>query len=184
MISNKYIIGVVGNTGSGKDTVAKLLVSMFPTKAMSFSFSAVLREKVLAPKGIEPTRENLQQAGLEIDRELFAEMVRESIENQEAEMIILPGIRTKEDVALIRSFAKNLLIAVTTGDKLCFERMKARNEKPGEDTLTWEKFLELRQAPIELQIGELMKQADVIIENEGTLEELKETVKTLIASIA
>ncbi len=183
MISNKYIIGVVGNTGSGKDTVAKLLVDMFPAKAVSFSFSQVLREKVLAPAGIEATRQNLQQAGLEIDREAFAEMVRESIENHEADMIILPGIRTKEDVALIRSFGKNLLVAVTADDQLCFERMKARNEKPGEDSLTWEKFLSLRQAPIEQQIGELMNQADIAIENDGTLEELKKKVKTLIASM-
>lgn len=46
MTRNKYIIGVVGNTGSGKDTVAKLLVDAFPDKAVSISFSGELQEKV------------------------------------------------------------------------------------------------------------------------------------------
>ncbi|MEK9173694.1 MAG: AAA family ATPase [Patescibacteria group bacterium] len=183
MKSDKYIIGLVGHTGSGKDTLAKLLVEALPAGAKSISFSQVLREKILSPAGIEPTRENLQKVGIEINREEFARTVYDYIQEQPEDTCLLPGVRMEQDVELIRSFPRNLLIAITTDDQLCFERMKARNEKLGEATLTWEDFTELRRAPIELQIGELMKQADVTIHNDGTLEELKEKVAALMPSI-
>ena len=61
--------------------------------------------------------------------------------------------------------------------------MKERNEKPNEDKLTWEEYLVLCNAPIDQEVPKLRKQADITIENNGTLEELKQKLEQVLSQI-
>ncbi len=128
----KTIIGIVGPIGAGKDTAAKFIGELISEPTYQVSFSTILREKVLEPKGLPPTRENLQHEGQVIDRERFRGIVAEALAARPERIIILTGARKASDIDLIRSFPRNFLIAVDADLTTCFERVRQRNEKPGE----------------------------------------------------
>lgn len=182
MIS-RYVIGIVGGPGTGKDTIAKLLPEVLNESVEILSFSRLIIDEYCAPLGIEPTHTKLQFIGNAIRPEWIHERIYQQIEKSTAKYFVIPSIRREEDFLFVRSFPKHLLIAVETEPRLAYERMIKRNEKPGEDKLTWEEYLVLCNAPIDQEVPKLRKQADITIENSGTLEELKANLKESLTDI-
>lgn len=175
-MSEKLIIGLVGEMGSGKETFGKILAKNLPSHRVArFTFSHLLR-KTLELWDIEPTRENLQKIARVMD-DGFGEGTltnagKHQIDLMDADVIIIDGIRWESDHTLIRSFPRNILIYITADPAVRFERIRARGEKAGEDTLTWEQFLEVSQARNEVSIPTIGARADKQIENNSTLEDI------------
>ena len=182
MIS-RYVIGIVGGPGTGKDTIAKLLPEVLDESVEVLSFSRLIIDEYCTPLGIEPTHTNLQFIGNAIRPEWIHERIYQKIEKSTAKYFVIPSIRREEDFLFVRSFPKHLLVAVETAPEKAFVRMKERNEKPNEDKLTWEEYLVLRNAPIDQEVPKLRKQADITIENNGTLEELKQKLEQVLSQI-
>ncbi len=181
---NRYVIGIVGGPGTGKDTIAKLLPDIVNESVEILSFSRLIIDEYCKPLGIEPTHTNLQFIGNAIRPEWIHERIYQKIEKSSAKYFVIPSIRREGDFLFVRSFPKHLLIAVETESKVAYERMIKRNEKPNEDKLTWEEYLVLCSAPIDQEVPKLRKQADATIENSGTVEELQEKLKQIFAEIA
>ncbi|MCW1888173.1 MAG: hypothetical protein KIH67_001310 [Candidatus Moranbacteria bacterium] len=180
---NRYVIGIVGGPGTGKDTIARLLPEVLHESVEILSFSRLIIDEYCAPLGIEPTHTNLQFIGNAIRPEWIHERIYQKIEKSTAKYFVIPSIRREEDFLFVRSFPKHLLIAVETASEKAYARMKERNEKPNEDKLTWEEYLVLCNAPIDQEVPKLRKQADITIENNGTLEELKQKLQEVLAQI-
>jgi dephospho-CoA kinase len=180
---NRHVIGIVGGPGTGKDTIAKLLPAVLEQSVEILSFSRLIIEEYCKPLRIEPTHHNLQFIGNAIRPEWIHERIYKEIEKSQANYFVIPSIRREEDFLFVRSFPKHLLIAVEAAPATAHARMKLRNEKPGEDQLTWEEYLVLCNAPIDQEVPKLMKQADVAIDNNGTVEELQQKLKDVLIQI-
>lgn len=179
----KTIIGLIGRPGVGKDTVATLIGEVLEKKVEKFSFSKILIEEYCAHLGIIPTHPNLQYIGDAIRPEWLHERAKQYIEQSSADIIIIPSIRRMADFLFVQSFPNHHLIGVVTDEKLAFERMKERKEKPGEEHLTWEAYQVLRNAPIDKEITDLLSKAEVTLQNNGNMEELRATIEKNLKNV-
>lgn len=175
----KTVIGLIGRPGVGKDTFVTLFSEATEKKVEKFSFSKILIEEYCGHLGIDPTHANLQYIGDAIRPEWLHARAKQFIDSSDADIIIIPSIRREADFLFVQSFPEHRLIGIETDEKLAFERMKKRKEKPGEEHLTWEAYQTLRNAPIDQEVGDLLSKADITVHNSGSLEELKTAITNI-----
>ncbi len=72
------------------------------------------------------------------------------------------------------------IIYIDTDIKTRYDRLIQRNEKPDDRTKTYEQFLADEQRPTELSIDEVAREANYVITNNGTLEELYTQIDTIV----
>ena len=179
------LIGLVGEKGSGKDTFAKYLQEISNKEITHIRFSDLLKD-TLKLWDLPITRANLQKLAQVLEdfgAGTVAHGLEKQIQNSNAQIIILDGIRWKPDVELLKRFPDHKLVYITAEPKLRFERLKERGEKTGESEMTYDQFEEEEQAPNELLIGEIGADADIKIENNGTIEEFDLKIKDLCNSL-
>ncbi len=161
----KDVIGIVGENGAGKDTVAKFLMQKFARqRASHIHFSDPLFAE-LAWRKVVPTRGALQSLAREWKEEEPVRLSRKVGEKaiyalaSGAEKVILNGLRWETDLDMLRKFPFHFLIYVTAEKEIRFERLRARKEKAGEDEMTWEQFMETETAENEIHIPKIAAHA-------------------------
>lgn len=183
----KYVIGVVGENGAGKDTFSAFFTAAAaPLSVKRMKFSDVLLD-TLTMWGIEPTRANLQNLAIIMDKEYgkgsLTRAVNARVREDESDIIILEGVRWKSDIPMIRSFRNSKLIYVTADPEIRFERMKKRGEKAREINLTRKRFLNEEKAGTEIEIPKIGKRADFILENNDSLIDFRKKVDAVVSKI-
>lgn len=171
MSQDQIIIGLIGEPGSGKDTVADYIQEKYGAKLLSFS--GILNE-VLNIFFDVVSREDQQWLSYSLRTKFGKDIFEKAIKKRivaEDKIAIINGIRLRENYDFIRSFPKNYLIYVTADPKLRWERMLSRGEKTS-DKVSFEKFLELEKLETEIQIPEIGAKADFTIRNEKDLDYL------------
>ena len=180
----KFIIGLVGQAGSGKGTVADFLREEY--EAGYIRFSGILGD-LLVTLGVEKSRDNFIAISKAV-REAFGEDVlsyaveKKSLTSPE-DIIVVDGIRRPEDIVALEPLPHFRLLSIEVPAKVRFERMKNRGEKTGETEMTWEQFQAQEEAETERTIPSVMKRAWKTIANEGTKEELEQAVTALMAEL-
>lgn len=175
------IIGFVGQAGAGKGTASEILAQK--ANVQIFTFSDILAD-LLKRLYIEKSRDNLIKISTAL-REAFgqstlANVMKKQVQQSQADIIIVDGIRRMEDIEDLNKDPKFHLVEIQTLPEIRFERLKNRNEKAGEGNMTWEEFLALGERETEKTITEVAKLAKYRIDNDGNLEELKKKLETLI----
>lgn len=183
----KYIIGVVGENGVGKDTFTTFFrAAVAPLTVSKLHFSDVLYD-TLRIWNTETTRSNLQALAIIMDGQYgkgsLTRATEARIKKQKADIIIVEGVRWKTDVPMIRSFPNSILVYVTAERDIRYKRMTARDKKIGETRIPHEQFLKEEKAATELDIPEIGRSADVKIENNGTLAAFREKVERFYEQI-
>ena len=179
----KLVIGLVGENGSGKGTVIKLLSqSTKPYSLERITFSDFLKETLTLWR-LSGSRDNFAKL-VRAMRETYGEntlahAIQIRAQKSSADIVLLDGVRWEADASLVRSFKKNLLIYVTADAHTRFERLRGRGEKSGEAAMTFEKFTTEEETPNEQGIPALGKTADIRIENNGTERNLEKEVITV-----
>jgi len=180
------LIGLTGKNGSGKGEVARFLIE---SGYQFYSLSDVVRDEVRL-QGHDVTRENLIVAANEMRSRLGAGVLAERILQKvgpDAHAVI-DSIRNPFEVEALRRRKDFHLISVEADPKVRFERTKARNRE--NDPQTYEEFLELeaREAqtndPTTQQMNRTAAMADAVIENDGTIEDLRDQVRQVIKALA
>ena len=185
------VIGLVAKPGAGKGTVLELIRGMVPVflgsdlRIASPKFSDFPREE-LARHGIPATRDAMQKFVQDMDREALlrgekpgalSREVRKRIEKMnDAEIVIVDGVRWLTDEEMIRSFPNNFLLYIHTDAPTRLERIRERGQNPGDATKTTEEFLKEDAAPNEQYIEQIGARADVRIENNGDEKNLEDQV--------
>ncbi len=181
---SRLIIGLVGQSGCGKGTVADLLQAEYG--AGYFRFSALIGS-LLEKLAIEKSRNNFTTLSNTLRTAFGEDVFSYAIEKQALEapeeIVILDGIRRVEDIVALEPLPLFKLIAIDVDATKRFERMKQRGEKVGEQEMTWEQFIAQDNAATEVTIPFVMKRAWRTIPNNGTREELVDQIHALMSEL-
>ncbi len=139
----------------------------------------VIREEV-ACRNLQASPQSLGQIMIELrDRygsAVVAERCIEKLQQVSSPHIVIDGARSEAEISAFRRVIDHVkVIAVHASPKIRFARLQERGRE--DDTLTEEAFHERDARELDIGIGRVIAQADLVIINEGDLEELK--AKTL-----
>lgn len=179
-----HIIGLVGQSGCGKGTVADILVNQYG--AAYSRFSAVLGD-ILNRLHIDKSRDNFTNLSIAL-RQVFGEDVLSyAIEKDailsENQIVVIDGIRRPEDIVALEPLPLFKLVSIDVAAEVRFERMKKRGEKIGEQQMTWQDFVAQDNAPTEVTIPLVMSRAWKKIDNSQSAEHLEEQVKAMMKEL-
>lgn len=186
MDNNRIVIGLIGEKGSGKGTVAEYLIEKY--RAVHYGTSKILR-RTLEDLHVPVTRDNLIKLALVLKEgfgpSIIIDSLIEDIEKNGSKLIIADGIRMHGDVEPFRKkYGKNFFLVYVTADlKLRYERTKARKQNAGEDQATFEQFLEEEGKLTEVSIHEIGRHADFKLNNNGTADELTRQVEEMVEKL-
>ena len=192
----KVIIGLIGETGSGKDTFCDYIKKTVKQPVFYFRFSDTLSEILMILFG-EVKKEDQQWLGKvlreQYGNDILAKAMAQKIKNIEegiittksiyrAEpVIILNGIRYWEEFEMVQKLGgKNLYI--TADQKIRWQRINKRGEKI-DDSSSYDKFLEKERAETEILVPEIGKKADFKIENNGSRDDFYKEVDKIIKNL-
>ncbi len=173
------IVGLTGRNASGKGVAAAFFQSV---GFIYFSLSDELRS-VLQEKNIPITRENLIEYGRQFRHELGPAFLAHRIYRRldPEKNYVIDSIRHPEEIRTFRLRNDFRLLLVKANPKIRFERICARQRE--NDPLDWDTFLavEARELknddPMGQQIEACETMADVVIENESTIEAFHEKLR-------
>lgn len=180
------MIGLTGPISGGKGTIADVL------KEKGFFYTSLsdrIREEI-AQRGGEITRENLQDVADELRKNFDANVLAERTWNlvNQKEKAVIDSIRSLGEVEYLKTKPGFILLGVTAPRELRYQRMKERTRSG--DPLSREEFVRLDEKDfVSGQKGEgrdiqgCLDKTDFLIENTGTLEELKEKLGDILGKI-
>ena len=176
----KRVIGLVGGIGAGKGVITDYLVEEY--HASSYRFSDVLKS-ILEALVLEDTRENLQALGVAL-RNAFGDNVlvgaiRKSIEEDNCRIVVVDGVRYPAEAEMVKSFFGGILVYVDAPPEVRHKRCLLRGTR-GEHGISFEEFMENDCKKTEKNIRELGANADFVLQNDGTIEELHEKVDGIV----
>jgi dCMP deaminase len=176
------IIGLTGNNGSGKTAVSEYLKSR---SFKYYSLSDEIREEIRR-RSLEITREVLIDVGNEL-REKFgpgvlAERILQRLGNDQN--YVIDSIRNPQEVEVLRQRSDFTLLALEADQKTRFERSRDRGRENAAQSFRQfveEETRELDSAnPANQQLYATQQKADLIVNNDGTLEELHRNLDKLL----
>lgn len=183
-MKSKIIIGIVGKMGSGKSTVADYIAATY--HGSCYRFSDFLRE-ILEKLYISPTRTHLIDLFLilaeRFGKDVLARPMKELVEKDNHEYVVVEGIRRWEDISLLRELPGFYLVGITGDEQTRYQRIIHRTEKTDDATKTYEEFLADEQRPTEILIAEMIAKADYIINNDSDFHELETQINTIFTKI-
>lgn len=183
------ILGIAGTLGAGKGTVTDYLITKgFEQYAVSDTF---LRNEALA-RGMEPDRKARHDIANEYRAmgptklmEAVYEMARPAVEA--GKDVVIDPQHSPGEVAFIQSLGGKV-IGVDADLRTRYDRIWARGGE--KDKVSFEEFKafeELEMNPTETTTNDLagaIRAADIVIMNDGTLEELHAKIDEALAKLA
>jgi len=179
---DKIFIGIAGQILAGKGTATEFFVKQHDGEHLRFS---KILDEILTVMDLPISRIHEQTLGVLV-KELFGEDVLskaliERANNSAKKIIVFEGLRKKEELDSLRAALPGFkLIYLKASPEIRYARMQQRNEKLGESTKTYEEFLESEKHDADKQITDLEGQADFIVPNEGTTEELNAQLEKIL----
>jgi len=180
------IIGITGTNGSGKGSVVDIL------KKQGFKHYSAREfiSKELNKQNLEITRDNLREVSNEIRRKngpdfIIKSLYEESIKNNEN--AVIESIRNIPEMNWLKGKPAFYLLAVDADIKIRYERIVKR--KQSTDNITFEEFIkqenkEKSNKEINKQnLDECIKNADFMIYNDGSFDNLEREVKNIIKKL-
>ena len=167
--------------GAGKSTIAEGLKSKgYDTINMG---NAVREEAT--KRNLEPTRSNLGKLMLELREKngpgAVAELIKPQIESSTANVILIDGIRSNDEIQVLRKFGNVKLLAIhaSTDTRFSFLQQRGRSDDPQ----TQEHFEERDKRELGVGISNSIALSDDAISNMGlTKDELIESAFKIIQS--
>ncbi len=180
------IIGLTGKNGSGKGEAARFLAGC---GFEYLSLSDVLRDEVKRRK--KPvTRGNLIAVGNDLRKEHGAGILGKKVAQkiQIDRHYVVDSIRHPSEVEELRSKAGFALIEIAASPKIRFQRIKRRRRE--KDPRTYAEFIAVEKkegksrTPTDQQLNDTLLCADYRIQNNGTLEMMREKIKKTVLEIS
>ena len=167
------LVIITGMQGAGKGVLADTFrAAGFPVIVMG----DVIREEVRR-RGLKPDPKNTKSVMLELREKdgqgAVAIHCLDELKTQTSEVVVIEGCRSLAEIDVFDDFAEEVYtICVHTSPKVRFERIKerGRDDAPQE----WDVFRERDIRELSVGLGMVIALSDIMITNEGTIEEMKE----------
>lgn len=180
----KIIFGLTSEMAGGKETVKKYLEKNYQSK--SCRFSSIMRD-ILDRLYLEKSRDNIQKLSTSLRQvygeDILALTITKEVKDIKSNIVVVDGVRREADIKYLKELDNFYLVAIEADSKLRFERLKKRAENPGDNEKTYENFLADHQKEADKQIPGVMKMADYIIDNNGSLKDLYNQIDKIIKKI-
>jgi dephospho-CoA kinase len=167
------IIGVIGTNGAGKDSAAEYLADAFawPTFSMSDELREMAREQ-----GLTTDRPVLQKLGNALRDKHGGDYISRLILQKRSDNFVISSIRNPQEIEPLRETGHFILLMLDADIRTRYERSLNRT-RSAEDNMTFEEFVAMEASEHDggvndLRLKPVFELADVIIENDGTYEEL------------
>lgn len=185
---------MAGYGGAGKDTVCEILCQEYGFTL--FSTSEILRAITKHIYQIEITENPVRTQLFEtanflrtvIDSSALVKLCIFQAQQLDKTKILISGMRSTGEADAVKA-AGGIVIGVTADPEVRYQRIHGRN-RDKDATKTYEQFLahdELENTGISDHgagrgIASIIAEADIVIDNNGTLDELKNSVQRAISS--
>lgn len=184
MNSQKIVFGIIGVPASGKGTIAEYLEKTYGAPKLRFSDALSI---ILDRLNIEKTRDH-QITLSEVLREtcgedILSRAIQIGINKSESNFIVVDGVRREGDITTLKEVSTFHLIGVDAEPHIRYERSKLRNEKAEEANQSFEDFQKLDQRSTEVTARALMNNAEITLDNNGTLEQLYAQIDQYVQAI-
>jgi dephospho-CoA kinase len=168
-MAQKIIVGLLGETGSGKDTVAKYLEEKFGAKLMRFADPIKDTLSIYFDKLSKEDQAWMYQVFKNrFGEDILSKAMAKRVDDEKSQLIIINGVRMPSDYEFVKRYPDSQILYVTAAEETRWKRVTARGEKT-DDNITIEKFRELDKAETEIHIPVIGSKADKIIRNEKDL---------------
>lgn len=176
------LVIVTGMPGAGKSEVANAFrQANLPVIVMG----DVIREEA-RKRGLEPNQTNTKKIMLELRKKdgpgAVAKHCLEDITNLESEIVVIEGCRSLAEIDVFDDYAAEVaIVCVHSSPSTRFTRIRqrGRDDAPQE----WASFRERDLREISVGLGGVIALSDIILINEGTLEELKASARDAVESL-
>ena len=165
--------------GAGKSTIAE---GLKPRGYDVINMGNAVREEA-KKRNVEPTRTNLGKLMLELREKngpgAVAELIKSQIESSSSNVILIDGIRSNEEIKVLRKFGSVKLLAIHASTDTRFDFLQKRGRS--DDPQTKEHFEERDNRELGVGISNSIALSDDAISNTGlTKEELLQTAYKII----
>ncbi|MBX6334871.1 hypothetical protein IRY61_06075 [Candidatus Saccharibacteria bacterium] len=185
-------IGIAGTAGSGKDTVAMLMGEIFGSISIGTGdmVRAIARQVYHLPSHARPTHEQSYNVATFMRKHLSPSSIVELCllegEVQNVRIVIIHGLRTMGEAEVFRK-AGGIIVGVDAD----IEKRYARLRKSRDTLANYEEFLKQEELENEgvskkhedLGIRYIIENADVKIDNNGSIEDLEAQIREKIAPL-
>ncbi|MBU0612692.1 AAA family ATPase [Patescibacteria group bacterium] len=179
---NKKVLGFTGLIASGKGTACEYMSKKYG--AESFRFSTILRD-VVDRVYLPQTRENLQNISQVLrenfSQDILSKAIAEDVKKAKAEIVVIDGVRRWTDIEHLKEIPGFKLISLKVDAKTRYKRLTKRGENTDDTSKTWEEFQKDSDAEAEVHIQDMIEKADVIIDNNESLEEYYKQLDKLVS---
>jgi len=181
----KALILLAGMPGSGK--------SVFALKAKEYglgvvSLGDIVREEAMKRK-LTLDSKNMMSIAKELRKTYGKEIVARLALKRILDMlnthsiVVVDGIRNLEEVEFLRSNidAELIIVSIHASPKTRFKRLVERGRD--DDPKDWESFLNRDYEELSLGLGNVIALSDVIIVNEGSLQEFHQLIENFFDKV-
>ncbi len=181
------IIGITGTLGAGKGTIVEYLVNNWGFT--HFSVREFLLE-IIRKRGLAENRDNMVSVANELRRFHGNSHIVEQLylrATTSGNNTIIESIRNTGEIDGLRKLGTFFLIAVDAAPEIRYSRIQDRQSET--DHISYDEFLanELRELtsvdPNAQNIRACMDQADFLLENNGSIEELHQQIDNVFNRI-
>ena len=174
------VIAICGLPGSGKTTAIEAIEDL----GIIITMGDVVRNEV-KKLNLEPSGANIGIIAKKLREEggpaVVAEKCVELIKGKDAEVIFIDGVRSLSEIDIFRKFWKFPIIAIVIDEKVRFNRLFERNRS--DDPKSIEELIERDKREIAFGLDKVLENADYIIYNNSTIEDLKDKTRKIVKSI-
>jgi len=180
------IIGMAGSFGAGKGAVVEYLVSQKGFK--HYSASGFITEEI-ARRGMPVDRDTMTIVANDLREQNGPSYLMDSLYERAKTTggdVVLESLRAVAEAKRIKALGGTVL-GVDADPRLRYERAFARGSE--KDNVTFEKWLEQEKKesnpddPNKQDVFGALRESDVVIENNGTLDELHRKIDQVLLSL-
>ena len=174
------VVGVVGMPASGKTEAAEVARD---EGVPVVSMGDVIREEVEL-RGLEPTDENMGRVGVALREkegdDAVARRCASEIRSKDSSVVVVDGVRSADEAEYFHEeFGEDfVLVSVEAPFETRLERVRSRGRSDDVDAA--DELRERDERELGYGMGEAIEEADVTIQNDGSLEQFREEFREVL----